>query len=71
MSTFVDPHLPMEAEARIEEASQTLIEVVRHTVLLRQVTGTLLQIHELVYNHLLSILTIEIHELIPETPGSD
>ena len=58
------------AEARIEEASQTLLEVVElpHSI---SETSTLLQIHELVFDHLQSILTIEIHKLIPEMPGSD
>ena len=80
MSILVDPHLPMDevdlaalgsaAEARIEEASQTLLEAVDlpHSI---SETDTLLQIHELVFNHLLSMLAIEIDKLIPETPGSD
>ena len=80
MTTLVDSHLPMEEgdlvavesalESRLEEASQRVLEPVDLPLSVTK-TETLFQIHQLVFDHLLSTLSVVIHKLIPNAPTSD
>ena len=80
MTTLVDPHLPMEEgdlaaflsalNARIKEASQRALETVDPSGSISK-QDTLIQIHEKVFNFYLSILSVELHKLIPNASTSD